>query len=305
MKTRRSSSRNRFSVGGASLLLACTVGAVLLTGGSASAAEPESTLEISVGLDPVESVATLLEATGTVIGEGVAYWSVHPAGGTGCGPDPEHDSGYISKTQSPEPGGAFGPGGNREETYHVSADWTPSTAGSYLLCGWLGLGREVAAHASLPFSVRPPHLSVSLRAPATVRVGRRFHVTTTAQAEAPRKLYEYIIPKRGGACPANAAAASSRAHVIDPNLGSGANVNIWSVNGGPFSKTFTESLTRAGAWLVCAYFQYGSTSNPPEAAASAAITASTRTRPPSCHKGFKRRKLHGKARCVKVKKNGH
>lgn len=240
---------------------------MLLTGGLASAAE-QSSLEITVGADPVESLTTVLGATGTApVGYGQVLWSVHPAGGAGCGPDPKHDSGHIATAESNQAGEGHSPG-----DYHVSADWTPAASGSYLLCGWLVEYEDVLAHASLPFSVRAPHLSVSLSAPSTVRVGHTFRVTTTAQAEAPRKLYEYIVPNRGGACPLNAAAASSRAHVVDPNLGPGANVNIWSVNGGPFSKTFSESLGRAGAWLVCAYFQYGSTSNPPEASTSAAIT---------------------------------
>lgn len=249
-------------------ILAVLASMAMLMSASPAAAEAESTLEVNLRPDPVESVATLLEATGTATVEyGQVKWSVHPAGGTGCGPDPEHDSGHIATAESPEAGEGFNPG-----NYHLTADWTPSTAGSYLLCGWLVLYQHVFAHASLPFSVRPPHLSVSLKAPATVRVGRTFRVRTTAQAEAPRKLYEYIIPSRGGACPANAAAASSRPHVVDPKIGSGTNVNIWSVNGGPFSKTFSESLGRAGAWLVCAYFQYGSTSDPPEASASTRIT---------------------------------
>jgi hypothetical protein len=250
------------------LLLACAFSAVLLTSGSASAAE--STLEVNIRPDPVESVATSLEATGNAVdGVDEVLWSVHPAGGTGCGPDPTHDTGHIATAGS---GNIYS-----EDTgtpYHVSADWTPTASGSYLLCGWLKKFAEetVSAHASLPFTVRAPHLSVSLRAPSTVRVGRMFHVTTTAQAEAPRKLYEYIVPSRGGACPENAAAASSRAHVVDPKMGPGTNVNIWSVNGGPFSKTFSESLGRPGAWLICAYFQYGSTSNPPEASTGATIT---------------------------------
>lgn len=250
------------------LLLVCTFSAVLLAGGSASAAE--STLEINVGADPVESVATSLEATGTAVdGVDEVFWSVHPAGGTGCGPDPTHDTGHIATAGS---GDIYSQ--DTGTPYHVSADWTPATSGSYLLCGWLKRFAEetVSAHASLPFSVRAPYLSVSLKAPSTVRVGHTFRVTTTAQAEAPRKLYEYIIPNRRGACPENAAAASSRAHVVDPKIGPGANVNIWSVNGGPFSKTFSESLGRPGAWLICAYFQYGSTSNLPEASTSAAIT---------------------------------
>lgn len=254
------------------LLLVCASSAVLFTGGSASATE--STLAVTVRADPVESVATLLEATGTAVVEyGQVKWSIHPAGGTGCGPDPEHDSGHIATAESNEAGEGFHPG-----EYHVSADWTPATPGSYLLCGWLVMYEDVLAHALLPFSVRAPHLSVSLRAPSSVRVGHTFRVKTTAQAEAPRKLYEYIVPNRRGPCPANAAAASSRAHVVDPNLGSGAHANIWSVNGGPFSKTFSESLGRPGAWLVCAYFQYSSTSNPPEASTSAAITVLGQTR---------------------------
>jgi hypothetical protein len=243
----------------------------------ASASAAESTLEVNVSPDPVESITTQIGATGsTEMGDlSEVSWSVHPAGGTGCGPNPREDAGAIA-TISPQEIGPFA------GEYSQTATWTPKASGSYLLCGWLldWPISTVKAHTSLPFSVRAPHLSVSLKAPATVRVGRRFHVTTTAQAEAPRKLYEYIIPSRGGVCPANAAAASSRAHVIDPNLGPSANVNIWSVNGGPFSKTSSESFRRSGAWLVCAYFQYGNTSNPPEASASAAIRV---LRPPFRH----------------------
>jgi len=261
---------NRFA-----LLLVCTFGAVLLAGGSASAAE--STLEINIAADPVESVATSLEATGTTENGRFVLWSVHPAGGTGCGPDPTHDTGHIATAESED---IFSSG-----AYHVSADWTPTASGSYLLCGWIedGVG-SVLAHASLPFVVRAPNLSVSLKAPSTVEVGHTFRVTTTAQAEAPRQLYEYIVPSKSGVCPANAAEASSRAHVVDPKMGPGTNVNIWPVNGGPLSKTFSQSLARPGAWLICAYFQYGGTSNPPEASASAAITVK-----PAKHRHHRRR----------------
>jgi FKBP-type peptidyl-prolyl cis-trans isomerase len=251
------------------LLAVCIFGALLTVAGSALAAE--STIEVSIGSEPVESITTQLGAAGThTDGLYKVHWSVHPAGGAGCGPNPLLDSGNIAMITPESSSGT----GDIEQAYSSTGNWTPEVVGSYLLCGWLeGLDNEiVVAHTSMPISVRPPHLSVALSVPARVQAGHTFQITTTAQAEATRELYEYILPNAGAGCPANAAAASSASGVIDPSFGSGATANIWSVNGGPSSKTFNQMLKNAGVWRVCAYYQYHGTSSPPEGFTSATVT---------------------------------
>lgn len=118
--------------------------------------------------------------------------------------------------------------------------------------------------ASLTFSVRIPHLSIALAAPATVRPNQIFQIATTAQAEAQRSLAEYLIPNTGDGCPANAAAASDTSNSIE--------VASSSIDGGPTRESENESFQNTGRWIICAYFQYNSFSDPPEAAASAPLS---------------------------------
>lgn len=280
------------------------IGSLAATGGPAfaevrSAASESPTLQLTTGADPVESLTTRLGATG-VLGssssDGV-MWSVHPAGGSQCGPSLSGDEGHIATAEGPiklEPKQSS----SGSQAYSTTSEWTPEAAGSYLLCGWLGVlvseingGRnvvEIVAQTSLPFTVRPPHLSVSLSVPKHVRIRQKFQVTTKAQAEAVRSLYEYMLPDRGG-CPGNAALASSTAHVIDPSFDSSAHGNIWQVNGGPSSRTYSESVKFPGSWIVCAYYQYHGLSTTPEGTASAAFTALASHQAHKHRHGHKRR----------------
>jgi hypothetical protein len=115
--------------------------------------------------------------------------------------------------------------------------------------------------AEASFTVRTPHLALSISVPATVLPSQTFQVTTTAQAETERQVWEYVMPNTGG-CPANADAAS-RASGENEILG------YWNVIGGPITETKNQSLTTLGSYLFCAYFQYPNREAVPELSASA------------------------------------
>lgn len=238
----------------------CAVGQALLANSASAAA----TMTLSAGSEPVESITTQVAAGGNVGGSNEAlYLTVKPAGGEGCGANREADHGETAlSAELPSTG-----------PYNESRNWTPQTAGTYLLCGWVQNGASVLVNGSMQLTVRPPHLSISIAAPTSVLVGQTFQVTTTAQAETARNLYEYLLPSTGGACPANAdaAARTSGARALFGEL---------SIDGGPVTHTQNESFERTGNYLLCSYFEYRSMESPPEAAASASITAVAP--PPPC-----------------------
>jgi hypothetical protein len=236
---------------------------------AASAAESPA-LSISVGADPVESITTQLGLTGTFTGPDLLQMTVKPSGGEGCGANAPADKGMELITSYGE--------GNRSS----SRNWTFETAGAYLICAWLTDQSEtptkVVATASQTVSVRIPHLSVAIVAPARVRPKQTFQIATTAQAETSRELGEWIIPNTGRGCPANSQAAGSTSNAIQvdfPNHG-----QDWSIDGGPFTEAVNTHLESTGSYLVCAYFQYQSSAAVPEAATSAPILVVNP--PPAC-----------------------
>jgi hypothetical protein len=225
-----------------------------------------ATLNLSTGADPTESIATQLVMSGATTNSQTGLEAtIKPTGGQGCGVNDAADSGQNLLFGSDVAEGPFS----------QSVNHTFQSAGSYLLCAWLddnsASGDPVVAAASLTFTVRSPHLALSIAAPATVRPGQAFQIVTTAQAEVSRKVSEYVLPNTGRGCPANGGAAGqvpgSRS-VYWPVQGS-----EWTVEGGPFNESFNETLLSVGEYLVCAYVQYPSSQSPPEITASAAITA--------------------------------
>lgn len=236
-----------------------TAAAWLVLGAAAAHA-----MSVGAGNDPVESVPTQIVATGTASDYYSLVVTEKPLGGQGCAANAEADTGsrVINYDVSPGP-------------YSQSVNWTPDTAGSYLVCGWLedGITGAVVDHGSAAFSVRKPRLSISLGAPATVRPHQIFQITTMAQAEAERGLDEYLIPNTGDGCPANSAAAGATSNSIT------ADFNTWSVDGGPSTQSYNQSLDRVGSWLICAYFQYQNNSDPPEAVGSAGLKVAYPTPP--------------------------
>jgi hypothetical protein len=219
-----------------------------------------STIAVTVGPDPAESITTQLGVTGaSTEGKTQASLRVKPAGGRGCGTNNSADDGtsviapYELSLSNPGP-------------FSNAHNWTFSSAGSYLLCAWLeGSGGSVLATASLTVAIRQPHLTLSIQAPPVVSPGRTFQVAMTGQAETDREAYEYLIPNNGRGCPANAAAAETTAG----RLG----IRPYGVKflGGPATVTDNENLTALGAYLVCAYIEYPGSSSIPEATASASI----------------------------------
>jgi hypothetical protein len=134
------------------------------------------------------------------------------------------------------------------------------------------------AEASTTFTVRAPHLALSVSAPATVLSEQTFQVLTTAQAEAERPVSEYLLPNTSRGCAANAAAAGSESGEIGvywPLHGT-----AWPVIGGPFTESINETLRSPGQYLVCAYVEYPTSQSPPEITANTLITVLAP--PPPC-----------------------
>lgn len=259
------------------LCVAVAAGALSIALWVAPSAVAAPTLTLSTGPDPAESITTQIIATGNSSStDSQLSLTLKPTGGQGCGANYQADSGAGSSTVFyPESGYAEG-------SFSHSANNTFENSGSYLLCGWLNddaqTGDPVVATASLIVTVRPPHLALSVSAPASVAVGQAFQLVTTAQAEVERTVQVFVLPNTGRGCPANASAANSTSGVMGiyfPVHG-----NYWSVDGGPFSEVVNLTLSGAGQYLACAYVQYQSGQSPPEIAASAPITAVAP--PPPC-----------------------
>jgi len=249
-----------------SLLAGCFAALYMASTFTATAAA-ETTIELTVGTEPVESITTQLGARVSGAESGDDVWLVtKPTGGERCATNPQADRGNsISEDLVSTEGG----------TFTSSHNYNYEKAGAYLLCGWVtrGSGENVLAHAETTLSVRLPHLALSVSAPASVAIEQAFQLVTTAQAETSRAAWEYLLPNTGDGCPANAAAADS-ASAAEEVFGD------WQVVGGPVSQTRNESLASPGAYLVCAYFEYPGRESPPELAASAPLVVLAP--PPPC-----------------------
>lgn len=258
------------------LLVAGAACGLTLILSSAATATPVPTLTLATGPSPVESIATQLLASGTTINNQTALSAtIKPTGGQGCGPN-------LAADESAGGAVVFDRQTVAEGSFSSSVNKTFQTAGSYLFCAWLNdeaePGNPVVAEASLTFTVRTPHLALSVSAPGTVLSEQTFQVLTTAQAEAERPVSEYLLPNTGRGCAANAAAAAGEAGEIGvywPLHGT-----AWAVIGGPFTESINETLRSPGQYLVCAYVEYPSTQSPPEITANTLITVVAP--PPPC-----------------------
>jgi hypothetical protein len=263
------------------VLAACAFGLGVCMPAAANAA---ATLSLTAGPEPVESITTQLIASGSDTGDGDSLQATLKAtGGEGCGSNPQADGGEALY---------FSGGANLEAgTFSLSINHTFARAGTYLLCAWIlsdeQASEPVQARDSLTISVRPPHLVLSISAPATALPSQAFQITTTAQAETERTVEEFVVPDTGRGCPVNSDAASSTSaerQVFWPaHYGSG-----WNVDGGPFSESINETLEGAGVYLICAYVEYLSDQNPPEATANALVTVTVPPAPcvvPNIHGG--------------------
>jgi hypothetical protein len=249
-----------------SLLTTCfTVVACLVVLGATTTIAAASTMSITVGAEPVESITNQLGVTGTTTSrEQNVFLKIQPTGGELCGANSSADHGSeVLYDETGEPG-----------PYQAAVNWTPSLAGSYLLCSWQEeRNGSVVASESLTITVRQPHLSLSISAPPSVQPGQTFQLASTAQAETSRDVYEYAIPDTGNGCPANSAAVAGVS-------GSRGIYYEWKIDGGPFTETTNEKFEQAGRYLFCAYFEYPNRESPPEGIASAMTTVVSP--PPPC-----------------------
>jgi hypothetical protein len=237
------------------LLLAMAATLALVAPAGASAA---STLSITTGNDPTESITTQLGVAGsTDVSNGYLDLTVKPTGGAGCGANPDADSGtfVLRDTVSNGP-------------YSLSENRTFDNAGSYLLCAWLRdrsqSGYPVVTAVNSTITVRIPKLSLSLAAPASVASGTVFQATLTGQAETQRHAYFGAVPDTARGCPANWSAFQA----ADGHL----SIDDILITGGPTSDTQNVQIDGSGVYLLCAYFQRGFSDPVPEATANGAIS---------------------------------
>ncbi len=246
-----------------------SVVAVIVCFGCAASAVAAPTIELTRGSpEPVESITTQLGGivsnnSGT---QQAFFLHVKPAGGAGCGANPDADNG--EEVIDEDLGSASSP-------VTFSRNWVFRAAGSYKLCAWVlegPFGEKVVATSETAVAVRQPHLSLAVSAPPTVLLNQTFQVATTAQAETERQVWEYVMPSTGDGCPANAVAAADAPHAGE--------VLGWGVTGGPFTEVRNQTLTSSGTYLFCAYFEYPSKESVPELSASTQI--SVVEPPPPC-----------------------
>ncbi|MEY2443345.1 MAG: hypothetical protein QOJ46_2771 [bacterium] len=234
------------------MLLTCVLATLALGTGTASG----STVSLTIGADPVESVTTQIGAAGSMTAPGgeSLYATVKPTGAAGCGANRDADIGdTLISTFAP-----VGP-------YTRSVNHTFLTAGSYLLCAWTQTdSTTVTASYTTTAFVRVPKLSLAVAAPAAVQMGQTFQVSATTQAEAARNLYVLALVDTGRGCPANASAASNEASstIID-----GA-----EVTGGPATDTRNVTLQTPGRYLLCGYLHYQGSATPPQAVSTTVLT---------------------------------
>jgi len=248
-----------------SLVAACCT-ALLIASIFTATAAAETTIALTVGTEPVESITTQLGAKVSGAESGDYVWlATKPTGGERCAANPQADHGE----------GIANDFVDTEGTFTDSRNYTYEKAGTYLLCGWVTRGSDenVLAQAETTLSVRLPHLALAVSAPSSVAAGQTFQVLTTAQAETSRTVWEYLLPNTGDGCPANAEAAESASRVEGV-------LDDWQVVGGPVSQTRNETLANPGAYLVCAYFEYPGLESPPELAANASLVVLAP--PPPC-----------------------
>jgi hypothetical protein len=251
-------------------LVRCGAITSILVLGLVSSASAATKLELTVGSEPVESITTQLGGIVSGGGSGEELWMhIKPTGGEGCAANPAADHGERLSSDSIDSTSPF----------TATHNQTFGTAGTYLLCGWVTPSslnlEEVHAKAETTIAVRQPHLSLSISVPPAVLPGQTFQLSTTAQTETTRAVWEYLMPNTGRGCPVNADAATHAA-------GASRTIGGWDVTGGPFTEVKNQSLTDIGSYVICAYFEYPSVDleAPPELTASAQVVVVSP--PPPC-----------------------
>lgn len=117
-------------------------------------------------------------------------------------------------------------------------------SGPWRVCAWAGTAPAIYAEQSVDVVVRPPHATVTVRAPRRLPPGARAQVVVGYDVEAPRRLL--IGAVRGSRCGAGADAAravGARVRALPGRIaGSG-------------TRTVALRMPARGRWRVCAYIQ--------------------------------------------------
>lgn len=162
--------------------------------------------------------------------------------GVPCASSPAADTGT---TLTP---GHLLEGGNIGD-WSGSTNFTPPTAGAYVLCGWLeepaGLietdGGPVTATTSLQVQVRPPAITLKLTLPRPAQPGRPFALNLTATSEVQRHVVVEGMTATPQGCPINYA-VDNDPHLIDQD-----------VTGGPWRLASNIEPLHRGTYVFCAW----------------------------------------------------
>ena len=157
-----------------------------------------------------------------------------------------------------------------------ATDFTPPTAGAYILCGWLeepaGLietdGGPVTASTSLQVQVRPPVISLKLSLPRAPQPGRPFVLNLTATSEVQRHMVVEGMTATKHGCPINSSVENDQ-HFIDQD-----------VTGGPWRLVSNVEPLRRGTYIFCAWADPTQDSGL-EPQASTSLTVHVGTQPPA------------------------
>jgi hypothetical protein len=203
---------------------------------------------LAFSADPAEDQALSTTVTGTTEASRTLYVLRH-TGTSACG--------TTASAEYAGPGaylGTFGgdsvPAGSFSKTF----SFTPTDAGTYRICAYVGRTTSAAslAHQTDTVTVRLPAASVSLSSGTAVR-DAPVNITAAGATEAARTLY---VLRHGGATGCAGTAASEYA-------GAGTYVGTFggdSIPAGGFSKTSTFTPTEAGVYRICGYVGEGSSS---------------------------------------------
>ncbi|MGA9314372.1 MAG: hypothetical protein WBV77_07070 [Solirubrobacteraceae bacterium] len=162
--------------------------------------------------------------------------------GVPCASSPAADDGTTLTPSHIFEGGDVG-------AWSGSTNFTPPTAGAYILCGWLeepaGLietdGGPVTATTTLQVQVRAPVIALKFSFPRLPQPGRPFVLDLTATSEVQRHMVvEGMTATRRG-CPINYAIENDP-HIIDQD-----------VTGGPWRLSSNVDPLRRGTYIFCAW----------------------------------------------------
>jgi hypothetical protein len=230
---------------------------------TASAAQPVSIRNLKASLAisaspsaPIVGTSVAITMAGSDEVSQILYAKVRllPAGGGSC-----------TSTASPDRGVQLGGSGKTVSgSYSQAFKYTFSSAGSWLVCGWLANGGSSTplAAASLVVAVRNPveTLAISSDAPAGgAPAGSLVTVKATGISEFGRTLYLRTRLDDGRGCGVNPHA--------DPGTPIGKAVAV----SGQYYRQLERAFPGGGSWLVCGWLATKETDSKPIAVSSATV----------------------------------